>query len=322
LTGEGLALRALCADAPLLAAAWHVAACLLAAAVAGLGRGERRQRCYRRLVALALCAGLPGAGVVGVLCVVLPNWRRRARTESNPIVECEPAEPRDACRESAALAELLLDARARPLEQSMRRLRALRCLPLAAALPHWSAALREPSDELRLLAHALIARAEARRQAEIERAHTLLDAAPPQIERWALLRRLAFAYWELACSERMPRESLRHTLDAAREHAHAALAIHPEAQLCLLLTRVCLRQADGARALHWLQRAGCLGVSSASRALLHVEAAFLQRRFEQVPHWLRQVAEHELREPRLARARAFWLIEARNQRERDPSSES
>jgi hypothetical protein len=190
-----------------------------------------------------------------------------------------------------------------------------------AALPHWRAALRQPSEELRLLAHALIAQREARRQAAIERAHAVLDAAPSQTERWSALRRLAFAHWELACSERMPTESLRYALQVAGEHAQAALAIHPEAQLCLLAARVCLRQANGAGGLHWLQRAGCLGVSSACRAALHAEAAFVQRRFEQIPHWLRQIGEHEPRDQRLSRAKTFWLIEARNPREREPSSQ-
>jgi hypothetical protein len=321
LLGEALALRAMLGGASLMAAAWHVGACVVAGMVAGLGGCERRERCYRGLVACALCVCLPGTGLIGLLCVLLPIWRRRARPEPSPIAPCEPVEPRDVCLESAALAELMLHARARSLEQSMRRLRALRSLPLVAALPHWHAALRQPDDELRLLAHALVAQGERRLQDKVERAHARLRAASSQAERWSALRGLAFAYWEIACSERMPAESLEHPLAESSARAQAALAIHPEAQLCLLLARICLRQTDGARASYWLQRAGCLGVSSASRALLHAEAAFLQRRFEQVPHWLRQVSEHELHARRLARARAFWLHELRNWRERDPSSE-
>lgn len=309
LLGEGYALFALAhGDSP-AAAAWHAGACAVLVVLAGRGPCEWSERCQRQLVAAALAACLPGVGVVGVAFVLLPLWRRTAATEPRAIVEREPAEPRDACRESAALAELLLDARTRPLEPSMRRLRALRCLPLMAALPHWRAALRQPHDELRLLAHALIAQREREHQAAIERAQRRLTSVAPDRERWSALRALAFAHWELLCSERLPAESREHTLAAAGECARAALAIQAEAQLCLLLARVCLRQADGLSASHWLQRAGCLGVPTSCRALLHAEAAFLQRRFEQIPHWLRQVGDQDARCKRL---KALWLRAARN----------
>lgn len=289
--------------------AWHACACAVLALVAGRAPCEWSERCQRQLVAAALAVSLPGAGVFGVVFVLLPIWRRTASAAPGAIVECEPAEPRDACHESAELAELLLDPRARPLEDSMRRLRAMGCLPLTAALPHWRAAMRQPDDELRLLAHALIARRERERQADLDRAQARLTSATPDAERWSALRALAFAHWELSSGEGLPAESRAHTLAAALECARTALAIQPEAQLCLLLARVCLRQADGQGAAHWLQRAACLGVPAASRALLHAEAAFLLRRFEEIPHWLRQVGAYD---PRCKRLKALWARSARN----------
>ncbi|HET6340118.1 MAG TPA: hypothetical protein VFG30_43210, partial [Polyangiales bacterium] len=68
----------------------------------------------------------------------------------------------------------------------------------------------------------------------------------------------------------------------------------------MLLARAHLRQADGLNAWRWLQHAEHAGVARDARAPLYAEAAFLLRRFEQIPQWLRR-AERQLWRPRLRR---------------------
>ncbi|HKU44032.1 MAG TPA: hypothetical protein VJR89_37985, partial [Polyangiales bacterium] len=182
------------------------------------------------------------------------------------------------------------------LEQAASLLRALRALPASCAVPRWREALRDPREELRLLAHGLLTRREARAHVQLDRLQTL---ATPR-ERWAVLRVHAFACWELVCGER---ECSERALHALGDSARAALAIKPEAQLCVLLARAALRCGDGTGAAHWLQHAESLGIERERSAVLYAEAAFLAGDFAAVSRWLAQLRRRERRTDKVVK---YW----------------
>jgi hypothetical protein len=165
-------------------------------------------------------------------------------------------------------------------------------------------ALEDPDEDVRLLAHALL---EAKSRAAYRRIHdgTRELGAAPEARRWALHRRLAEEYWDLAWLGLARGECLDHALGMARQHARAALADDPaRASLHFLLGRIELRRrnAEGAEAA--LGRAAELGVPAARVRPYLAEAAFLARRFERV-HRLAEAQPASIA-PAAERIRRYW----------------
>jgi len=149
-------------------------------------------------------------------------------------------------------------------------------------------ALTDRDEDVRLLAHAVL---ESKQRVAYRGVHDTCDL------------RLAAAHWELARTDLADGDCLAHALTAARHHARAAAARHPQrASLALLAGRIELRSGalDDAEAA--LARAIELGLPPAVAAPYLAEAAFLARRFDRVPRWLAAAGDH----PALARLRRFW----------------
>jgi hypothetical protein len=149
--------------------------------------------------------------------------------------------------------------------------------------------LADRDEDVRLVAHAVL---ESKQRVAYRRVQ---DTTGNDL-------RLAAAHWELARTELADGECLAHALDAARRHARAAAAQHPErAQLALLAGRIALRNRDLAGAHVALSRAVELGLPLAVAAPYLAEVAFLARRFDRVAQRL-AASDH----PALARIRRFW----------------
>lgn len=246
----------------------------------------------RRIPLLALLVGvalfIPLLGAAGLATVVAPALRRKptaARGLPLRVTRLTPLAHVTAQPLCASAIEALGRA-SRPADR-LRAVIAARRLTDRLAVPLLAAALRDPADEVRLLAHAALGRRERALYGSIQ--ILLSRAAAAEGRDQAMIHReVAHDYWELAFVGLAEGEVLRHVLGRARHHAEAALARLPrDGALHLLLGRVHLRDGflDGAERA--LRRALACGVPVGSVVPWLAETAFRQRRLRDVRELMR-----------------------------------
>jgi hypothetical protein len=288
---------------------WHLGSGLLAGAAAAHGC-EFRARALRAGFAFVMAISLPGSGVLGLVVTLLsPSHCRESLAPQ--VVQLSRPDWHDTSAAASEQAARML-AHSRSTGQRVRVLLSQRAMPSTAAVPGLRAGLRDGREEVRLLAHALLDRRETRLRIAIASLEAELErglSKPPC--RHQLLRRLAHLHWAIVEAELAQGELARGALERARGFAEAALAARFDGELCLLVIRAHLRRSDGLNAWRWLQRAERGGVAREARAPLYAEAAFLLRRFEQIPHWLRSCGR-QLWRPELRRVAAVWMQVERN----------
>jgi len=143
-------------------------------------------------------------------------------------------------------------------------------------------ALRDPEEEVRLLAFSLLESKTAAAYHRIQ-AHAAELESATGLRRGVLHARLAFEHWELAWLGLVQGEILNHELGKAEEHARAALE-HDRRSVAMhfLLARIYLKSNRPGEARAMLTRAGELGLPAPMREPYLAEAAFRLRRFDLV----------------------------------------
>jgi hypothetical protein len=164
---------------------------------------------------------------------------------------------------------------------------------------------------LRLLAFAILDRREKRLRARIKATEARLAARSDAstsgtAERAAWHRRLARDQWELVYGGFVSADLRGTALDAAARHAHAALEHEVDARTAVLLARIRLAERRPADAWACLERAERTGAAHATCAPLFAEAAYMMRRFGEIPALLRRAGPEQLRRPELAPVAQFW----------------
>lgn len=259
----------------------HVAACaLLAASLRALRRGDGAAAGFAAFV-FVFCLSLPALGMLGVLAGVLPALGD-PRPEAGPAfgvlrrVRARSAGIGQGLRYGPGGFRARLLARGIPAPRRLGQLLALR----RRSTPHGNRLLREmlrdPADELRLAAYAVLERREKESQAAIALAEAAAREAGDgarQAEngarRLAALRRLAFLHWEAAYQELADGEVSRHHLERALEAAEAARGLAPgDGPLAFLKGRILIRLGEAGRA-----PAGAGDASASARAPAEAEAA-------------------------------------------------
>ena len=316
LFGETAALYALAVDLAWTALGWHVVAalsCALAGSRLTQGVAGSRPRAAAA-VAGAFALSLPGVGFMGLLWVVLPHWGRARREAARALLELElPAfHERDRFAFDPGVAAQPIEqqlAPERPVEQRVRSVMALRRMDPRRAVPLLRLALGDTSEDVRLLAYAILERREKQIRGRIERALRELRAehAPSPNEALSLLRGLASDHWELVYGGFSEGEGRVANLAQAAEYAEAALHTAFDGATALLLARVRLQQSDGVAAWRLVVAAAERGgIASDVCAPLLAEAAFLQRKFDWIPRLLSQVADDPSQAPGLQPVASFW----------------
>jgi polysaccharide biosynthesis protein PelE len=268
------------------------------------------------VTAALLALALPLAGPAILAFVALPSWSRERNAALSGVVEV--ALP-DGSLELADETQLDLAA-ARPIRQQLshadsadarvRAVMALRHMDARRAVPLLRLAFGHASEDVRLLAFGILEQREKRLRTRIEQTESRLAGAFGLAQRARLYRRLARDHWELVYSGFVSGDLEPVVLDKARDHAHRALAARPDANTALLLARIHLRQHEPRAARRWLTRACEAGAAPASAAPWFAEAAYLERRFSDIPNILRGVRRHELRRPGVDPVAEFWTERA------------
>lgn len=255
-----------------------VAALLVAMSGVRLLRPGRKARPWREGLFLLAVACVPGVGVVAVaLCLLCPpRPPRAAGAELRRVAVPPPPRP---CAESAAGEP---GRGAEEVEQRMRRVVATRRWEHAQAVPLLRAALRDPADEVRLLAQAFLESRERALYARLEERAQALERVRAEAS-GPLRLELAEGTWELVRLGFVQGALAAQALRQALEHAEEAAALLPSrAAPELLRAGLLLALGEVEAASQALEAARARGAAEQVLAPYRAQVAFHQRRFAEV----------------------------------------
>jgi hypothetical protein len=188
----------------------------------------------------------------------------------------------------------------------VRAVMATRQLSSKLAIPILRVALRDPVDDVRLLAYALLDSKERTIYSDIKGVSARL-ASEAKAGHGALHRRLAQEYWELVYLGLAQGEVLTHVITKGLEHAGvAAEALTDDAGLRLLQGRLLLAAGKLEEAQETFQRAQALGLPRERVLPYMAELAFDARRFSEVQVLLREVSTEAKSRMPLAPLIDYW----------------
>lgn len=178
----------------------------------------------------------------------------------------------------------------------------------AAAIPILRLALKDPDDDVRLLAYAMLSGKEETINARIKQQLSHLDTEQDPLMQFQLHQRIATDYWEIAYLGLAEGEVLAHALQTARRHAGRALEKQPDgAGSYFLLGRILLRQGHVEQAHTAFVRARELGLPEVELLPYLAEIAFKQRRFHDVRALLGGLDPLARTHPALSGVADYWL---------------
>nr|WP_150304243.1 HEAT repeat domain-containing protein [Pseudomonas saliphila] len=292
----------------------HALACALLAA--GLWRllPARYQQPWpwAPLLLFSLAFFIPVLGALGILLALMPAlWFQRRRESkswravSAPQLPFRPmTEQRSPLFNDGGLQDVL--KLAPDPDQRLAALLATRRMTGQSAVPILKLALRDPVDDVRLLAYSMLDQQETRINERIEALLTRLTIAQGR-QKAALHAALARWYWELAYLGLAQGSVLKHVLMQARDHVESALQISSNPELELLGARIALEQGLPQEARLFLRRAEQGGIAAEKLTPFRAEAAFLATEYAEVPGLLASLPSDVLRRPPFTDLARYWL---------------
>lgn len=255
---------------------------------------------------------IPVLGMVGVVLAVFPALYTQRQHEEQvwqntgvPELPFRPLERRNSPMFNDGGLQDVLHLASDP-ERRLNALLATRRMPSQESVPMLKLALRDPADDVRLLAYSMLDQKESRINQHIER---LLDrlGSPNEEHPAALHAGLARWYWELAYLGLAQGSVLDHVLDQARGHVQQSLAIELDPDLQLLGGRIALEQGELSTARSFFKQAENGGIYFEKIAPFLAEAAFKSEDYAEVPRLLARLPEQTLARPPFAALARYWL---------------
>ncbi len=158
------------------------------------------------------------------------------------------------------------------------------------AIPILKKALRDPTDDIRLLAYAMLDKYESHINAQIE--HDLSDLkAAKGAHKAELHKRIAHNYWELAYLGLAQGSVLEHALSQAQENIRRSMTFKETAELALLAGKVGLKQQRSAFSASAFRQAIALGMDKQKVLPYLAESAYLAGEYQEIPKLLQQLPE-------------------------------
>lgn len=295
----------------------HTVACLLfAPAWVTLLPAPYRQRVPAAIIfAFVLALALPVLGMAGfLLCLapalLLPNPAGRVMAWRHPRPPSLPHSLADADEGARPLWAAGLAAALQHSPDPKRRIEAVistLSLDDQRAVPLLRRALKDPEDEVRLLAYALLNRKEKSIEERTRKRLALLDEATPE-QAFRLHKALAYDYWEFA-QLAPPLSTTQLSLCArAREQVLAALQACPavvDGGLHFLLGCVLLTERWLDAAADAFDCAEQCGVDPRQIAPQRAAVAFHAGRYTEVRHHLKKAGAGRS-QPGFGKIAAYW----------------
>lgn len=291
----------------------HGAACLCLTAGMWpfLPRRYRQPLPWSGLFLFSLAFFIPVLGVLGVALAVFPALYFPRRQVSDvwkqtaiPELPFRASEPDMRSMMSAGGLHDVLRHALNP-NKRLSAILATRRMSSREAIPILKLALKDPADDVRLLAYSMLDAQESGINLKIKNLLADLQAAPAE-QRALLNASLAQHYWELVYLGLAQGSVLEHMLQCAREHIEKAVGERSAAEDWLLCGRIALEQQRLMAAQEAFAQAEALGMDVSQVASYRAEVAFICRRFHEIPGWLAQLnPEDRQRLPFSALAR-YW----------------
>lgn len=255
---------------------------------------------------------IPLIGMIGVALALfpalyLPRKRQTQPWEATAVPEL-PFKPRERKQElmfsDGGLQDVLRHAR--DPDQRLTAIFATRRMRSKEAIPILKLALRDPSDDVRLLAYSMLDQRESRINQRIE--HALADMENVSTDRkLALHAQLARWYWELAYVGLAQGSVLDHVLQQAWGHVTSALVSNISGELHLLAGRIAMEQGNLDEAMAQFDLSAQTGMDAVQLAPYRAEIAFLRQRYEEIPQMLATMPAELLQRPPFAALARYWL---------------
>lgn len=255
---------------------------------------------------------IPLLGMVGVVLSVFPAlYLQRKREEQVwqtmgvPGLPFRPLERRNSpLFQDGGLQDVLYLAS--DPERRLNALLATRRMPSHESVPILKLALRDPADDVRLLAYSMLDQKESGINQRIERLLSRLgqdeddspEATHAGLARW---------YWELAYLGLAQGSVLDHVLGQARKHAELSLSLQSNPEIHLLAGRIALEQGDLSAARVFFKQAETGGIQFEKIAPFLAEAAFVAGQYDEVPTLLARLPAHALARPPFVELARYWL---------------
>ena len=292
----------------------HGSGCIVGAAfmVGILPRAYRQSLFSSFFFFFFICLFIPGLGLIGLLLSVWPAIYRVRHLQDKgymqvPVPEL-PYKPLKVQQQpiygQAGMVSIL-----RHVQDPERRIKAVmatRQMTSQEAIPVLKEALRDPADDVRLLAYSMLDALEEEINATIRSLLTRLEnEAPSQYQ--DLHERISNSYWELAYLGLAQGDVLRHVLNRSLHHLEQALdtgagdpGLHIQRGRLLMHQRRWDEAANAfATAVEW-------GIPETSVAPYLAEVAFEKRDFNQVVTFIGQLGPSIRKSERLAAIAAYW----------------
>ncbi|MEH6388965.1 HEAT repeat domain-containing protein [Pseudomonas profundi] len=292
----------------------HTLACVLLATGLWQLLPARYQRPWPwvPLLLFSLAFFIPGLGALGILLALTPAlWFQRRRENQSWRALSAPQLPFRPPMQQ--LSPLFNDGSLQDVlrlstdpEQRLAAILATRRMAGQSAMPILKLALRDPVDDVRLLAYSMLDQQETRINERIEALLTRLTTADDR-QKGALHAALAHWYWELSYLGLAQGSVLKHVLMQAREHLETALESSPNPELELLGARIALEQGLPHEARLFLRRAEQGGIATEKLTPFRAEAAFLCADYAEVPGLLASLSSDVLRRPPFTELARYWL---------------
>ena len=188
----------------------------------------------------------------------------------------------------------------------VRAVMATRQLTDQYAVPILQVALRDPVDDVRLLAYALLDGKERTIYGNIKELNARL-ADSPKSTHGGINKRLAHEYWELVYLGMAQGEVLAHVLTSGLRHARQAVEELPsDAGLGFLLGRMLASQGNLEEASAQFDRAETLGLPATVLLSYRADIAFRQRRWDDVTALLKNLPTDSKKRLPLSAVVSFW----------------
>lgn len=255
---------------------------------------------------------IPLLGMIGVIFSVFPAlYMQRKREEQVwettgvPSLPFRPLERRNSPMFPDGGLQDVLYLATDP-ERRLNALLATRRMPSHESVPILKLALRDPADDVRLLAYSMLDQKESEINRRIEEMLNLLgddeddnpEATHAGLARW---------YWELAYLGLAQGSVLDHILGQARKHAEQSLALESNPEVDLLAGRIALEQGDLSAAAKFFKQAETGGIRFEKIAPYLAESAFAAGQYLEVPKLLARLPEYALTRPPFAALARYWL---------------
>lgn len=259
-----------------------------------------------------ICLFIPGLGLIGLLLSVWPAIYRVRHLQDKgylqvPVPEL-PYQPLKVQQQpiygQAGMVSILRHAP--DPERRIKAVMATRQMTSQEAIPVLKEALRDPADDVRLLAYSMLDTLEEEINATIRSLLTRLENEDPT-QHHDLHERISNSYWELAYLGLAQGDVLRHVLNRSLHHLERALdTAAGDPGLHIQRGRLLMHQQRWNEAAEAFDRAVDRGVPETSVAPYLAEIAFEKREFKDVVTYIGRLGPSIRKSERLAAIAAYW----------------